>query len=186
VIHERRELWWNDIAAEKLLFRPPELSGNPTSSHLVAKQEDLGEENDEFGLMEYLCAYFEGIFNMQKNLPSSGRRLYFPDEEGVLQIFIVLKNPLPEPGLNSRTLDPVASTITITPPRRQFTHNCHLSPHFPKCLIIRTRLLYCQRILKIPESIIALYRKNVFFFTGFVDHTNTTKLKHGPIPSFRV
>jgi hypothetical protein len=29
---------------------PPELSGNLTSSHLIAKQEELGEGNDEFGL----------------------------------------------------------------------------------------------------------------------------------------
>jgi len=39
---------------EKLLIRPPELSGNPTSSHLVANQEELGEGNDEFGLTKYL------------------------------------------------------------------------------------------------------------------------------------
>jgi hypothetical protein len=31
-----------------ILILPPELSGNPTSSHLVARQKELGEGNDEF------------------------------------------------------------------------------------------------------------------------------------------
>jgi hypothetical protein len=39
-------------------------------------------------------------------------------KEGVVQIFIVLKNPSPWPGLNPRPLGPVASTLTTTPPRR--------------------------------------------------------------------
>jgi hypothetical protein len=39
-------------------------------------------------------------------------------EEGVLRIFIVLKNPSPWPGSNPTTLGLVASTLTTTPPRR--------------------------------------------------------------------
>jgi hypothetical protein len=34
---------------EKTPKCPPELTGNPTSSHLVANQEQLGEANDEIG-----------------------------------------------------------------------------------------------------------------------------------------
>jgi hypothetical protein len=49
VIYEHVEPWWNDIDREELLIRPPELCSNPNSSHLAAKQEELGEEN-EFGL----------------------------------------------------------------------------------------------------------------------------------------
>jgi hypothetical protein len=37
-------------AGKELLIRPPELYSNPNSTHLVAKQEELGEGNDEFGL----------------------------------------------------------------------------------------------------------------------------------------
>jgi hypothetical protein len=37
--------------------------------------------------------------------------------EGVLWIFIALKNPSPWPGLNPRPLGPVASTLTTTPLR---------------------------------------------------------------------
>jgi hypothetical protein len=33
-------------------------------------------------------------------------------------VFITFKNPLPQPGLNLRTLDPMANTLTITPPRQ--------------------------------------------------------------------
>jgi hypothetical protein len=35
---------WNDIDSGKYLIRPPELSGNSIRSHLVAKQEEYGEE----------------------------------------------------------------------------------------------------------------------------------------------
>jgi hypothetical protein len=42
-----------------------------------------------------------------------------PQKEGVLRIFIAFKNPLLLPGLNPRTLVPVASTLTITPPTRR-------------------------------------------------------------------
>jgi hypothetical protein len=39
-----------------------------------------------------------------------------PPKEVVLRIFITLKNR-PRPGLNPRTLGPVASTLTTSPPR---------------------------------------------------------------------
>jgi hypothetical protein len=50
VIYEHEEPLWNDIDRGKLPIHPPELSGIPTSIHLVANQEELGEVNDEFGL----------------------------------------------------------------------------------------------------------------------------------------
>jgi hypothetical protein len=49
-------------------------SCSPTSSHLVARQEELGEGSYEFGLTKYLCACFEGIFNMPKCLTTCCRR----------------------------------------------------------------------------------------------------------------
>jgi hypothetical protein len=39
-------------------------------------------------------------------------------KEGVLRIFISLKNPSPWPGSNLQPLGPVESTLTTTPPRR--------------------------------------------------------------------
>jgi hypothetical protein len=43
VIYEHEEPWWNDTDREKLLIHPPEISDNPTSSHLVANKEGLGK-----------------------------------------------------------------------------------------------------------------------------------------------
>jgi hypothetical protein len=40
-----------------------------------------------------------------------------PLKEGALRIFIALKNPSPQLGLNPRTLGLTASTLTITPPK---------------------------------------------------------------------
>jgi hypothetical protein len=39
-------------------------------------------------------------------------------KEDMLRIFIVLKNPTPRPGFNTRPLDFVGSTLTTIPPRR--------------------------------------------------------------------
>jgi hypothetical protein len=47
VIYENGESWWNVIDREKLLIRPPELSGKHTS-HLVVKQEELAKEMMKF------------------------------------------------------------------------------------------------------------------------------------------
>jgi hypothetical protein len=41
-------------------------------------------------------------------------------KEGVLRIFITLKNPMPWSVLKPRPLGPVASTLTTTPPRRPY------------------------------------------------------------------
>jgi hypothetical protein len=42
-------------------------------------------------------------------------------KEGMLQVFITLKNPLPWLGSNLQPLGPVASTLTTTPPRWLWT-----------------------------------------------------------------
>jgi hypothetical protein len=55
---------WNYMDRENLLTRPPEFSANPTSRHLVANQEELGQGYDGSGLKKCLYLYFEGIFNM--------------------------------------------------------------------------------------------------------------------------
>jgi hypothetical protein len=38
--NEHAEPWWNDTHRGKLLIPPPELSGNPTSSLLVASRRN--------------------------------------------------------------------------------------------------------------------------------------------------
>jgi hypothetical protein len=68
VIHENGLPRWNDINRAKFLIHPPQLSGNPRSSHIVANQGELGKGDDEFGLWKYLCSYFKVIFTLSKIL----------------------------------------------------------------------------------------------------------------------
>jgi hypothetical protein len=44
VIYEHGKPWWSDIDRGKLLIRPQDLSGNLTSSYLVANQEEIAKE----------------------------------------------------------------------------------------------------------------------------------------------
>jgi hypothetical protein len=55
----------NGIIRGKPLIYPLEHSGNPTSSHLVAKEEELTKEIMNFALPYEVCiSYFEAFFNM--------------------------------------------------------------------------------------------------------------------------
>jgi hypothetical protein len=47
----------------KLLIHPPVLSGNTTSSHLVASRRNAQKEK-EFGLVKYFCSYLQVIFRI--------------------------------------------------------------------------------------------------------------------------
>jgi hypothetical protein len=47
-------------------------------------------------------------------------------KEGVLRIFIALKNPSPRPGLNPRPLGTLTSTLTTKPPRRLDKGDTHI------------------------------------------------------------
>jgi hypothetical protein len=91
VIHKHEEPWRNNIDTGELLICPPELYGNPNSSHLVANHEELREENYEFVFMKYLCSYFEGIFTCRKILRHGADDFNSPPKEGVLRISIALE-----------------------------------------------------------------------------------------------
>jgi hypothetical protein len=58
-----------------------------------------------------------------------------PPKERRAADFITLKIHRPWPGLNPRTLGPVASTLTTRPPRATYNNNTHylLSVHHQKC-----------------------------------------------------
>jgi hypothetical protein len=72
--------------------------------------------------MRILCIqylwYVNGSFTCRKILRHGTFGFTSCLKEGVLQIFIVLKNPSPWPGLKLRPLGPVASTLTTKPPRQ--------------------------------------------------------------------
>jgi hypothetical protein len=63
--------------------------------------------------------YVNGSFTCRKILLRRTSGFASHPNEGVLWIFITVKNPSPPPGLNPWPLGPVASTLTTTPPRRQ-------------------------------------------------------------------
>jgi hypothetical protein len=68
--------------------------------------------------IQYL-KYFKGSLICGKNDMGPLALLLIPHaKEGLLRIFISLKNPKPQPGLNPQPLSPVASTLTTTPPRQ--------------------------------------------------------------------
>jgi hypothetical protein len=119
LIDERGEPWWSDVDRGKLQIRPPECSQwTQQQSHLVANQEDLGKGNDVFGLWSILIILHKSFLTCRKILWRGASGFTSPPNEGVLRIFISLKNPSPWPGLNLQTLGPMASTVTITPPRQ--------------------------------------------------------------------
>jgi hypothetical protein len=49
VMYEHGEPLWN-INREKLLIYPPQLYGNPSSSHQVAEEEEMVKEMKNFAL----------------------------------------------------------------------------------------------------------------------------------------
>jgi hypothetical protein len=52
------------ISTGKLLIRPPELSGNPTSSHIVANKGEFGEGSDTFCLRRNFVHTYKCFFYM--------------------------------------------------------------------------------------------------------------------------
>jgi hypothetical protein len=80
-----------------MLIRPSELSGNPTSSHLVAKQEELMMEMMNFALRS-IFRTSNGSLTCHKILRHGANGFTSPPKEGMLWIFIALKNPSPSAG----------------------------------------------------------------------------------------
>jgi hypothetical protein len=67
VIYELGETWWNNMKRGKLKILPPELSDNPTSSHLVAKQEELAKEMMNLTLQSIFVHTSKGSLTYHKN-----------------------------------------------------------------------------------------------------------------------
>jgi hypothetical protein len=74
----------------------------------------MDEENDYFSPCEVFLFILPKLFSYAVKYYDMGPPA---PKEVLLRIIIAPKNPLPRPGLNPRTLGPVARTLTITPPR---------------------------------------------------------------------
>jgi hypothetical protein len=77
-----------------------------------------GRRSDNFSC--HYMKYLKGSLTWRKILRHGTSVFISHPNEGVLWIFIALKNPSPRTSLNSRPLGPVASTLTTTPPRRLY------------------------------------------------------------------
>jgi hypothetical protein len=75
-IHEYGEPWWNDINRGQILICSPELSRNPTSSHLVANKEELGNRDDEFGLRNIFVHTSKLFLNVVKSYDMGPQALF--------------------------------------------------------------------------------------------------------------
>jgi hypothetical protein len=106
--------WCNDSDRGKVLIRPPELLGVPSSSHLVAKHEELWKEMMNFASRRTAFVHRSVLSHAVKSY--MGPITLLPLRRKEFQIFIAFKIHCPRPGLNLRTLGPMASTLTFTPP----------------------------------------------------------------------
>jgi hypothetical protein len=50
VIYEHGEQWWNDMNRRKLLISQPDISANPASSNLLAKEKEMAKKTIHFAL----------------------------------------------------------------------------------------------------------------------------------------
>jgi hypothetical protein len=107
--------WGNSwlVHQSSLAVLPAETSGASTRN---------GRRSDTFAYQYLQC--LNRPLTCRKILRHGTSGFTSHPKEGVLRIFIALKNLSPRPGLNPRPLGPVATTLTITPPRRLRFPNC--------------------------------------------------------------
>jgi hypothetical protein len=76
------------------------------------KAGGTGEGNDKFGLSIFVHT-MQVSLTCRKLLRHGAGDFTSPPKKGVLKIFIALKIHRPRPGLNPRTLGPMAGTIPL-------------------------------------------------------------------------
>jgi hypothetical protein len=96
----------------------------------------------------------------RNNLRHGASGFTSPPKEGVLRTFIALKNPSSLPGLNPRTLGPVASALTIAPPRRLSVQH-HTAPRRPG--VVRWKLTNVRRNAAVVVRVISKVQGHFFW-----------------------
>jgi hypothetical protein len=122
VVHPRVNtmVWWyrlglNPNSSTRVLWQPTVLSGGPVSRYISVASRWMEEGNDN---LFYPSPWdFKRSLTCRKILWHGTSGFTSHPKEGVLRIFIALKNPSAWQGSNPRPLGPVASTLTTTPPR---------------------------------------------------------------------
>jgi hypothetical protein len=87
VIYEHEETWWNDIHGKTPNSSTRAFWQSYLQRHLVAKQEELAKEIMNLALEASLFILLRDFFNIQQNLSTWSRRLYFPSEGRHAAIF---------------------------------------------------------------------------------------------------
>jgi hypothetical protein len=139
----------------------------------------MGERKYEFCL--FIPVGFQEFFYTPLNLTTWDLPALLPvREEGVLRIFIALKNPPPWPGSNPQPLGPVASTLTTTPQRR--LGNVVVRPDCDWGAGILFRLLGCGDRKPIPTRCMCVcvcvyaHAHTASFYIDFLSHFGYDKI----------
>jgi hypothetical protein len=94
------------VHQSSLAVLPAETSG-------ASRMNGRRSENFAYQYPEYL----KGYLTYRKILGHGASSFTYHPKEGVLRIFIALKNPSPRPGMNPRPLGSVECMLITTPPR---------------------------------------------------------------------
>jgi hypothetical protein len=121
--HPSADMWaWRAMVA---MIMPPGYNSFLAyqSSLAVLPEETSGESRrngrrSDNSAYQYYLKYLKGSLTCRKILRHGISGFTSSPKEGVLRIFIALKNPSPQSSLNPLPLGPVVSTLTTTPPRR--------------------------------------------------------------------
>jgi len=119
VVHPSVDAWsWRTMVEWYQQGKTPNSSNRALwqsyqQSHLVANVEELGKKNYEFSLQSIFVPTSEWFFKCHKILWRGTYSFTSALKEGVLWIFIAVKNPSLQLGLNIQTLGPMASTLVL-------------------------------------------------------------------------
>jgi hypothetical protein len=94
-----------------------DLSGETTSSHLVAKQRNWAKEIINLALRRVFVHTWKGFLTCRKILRHGANGFTSTPKEGVLRIIWPLKISCHWPGLKPQTVGLMARTLAFTPPR---------------------------------------------------------------------
>jgi hypothetical protein len=116
--------WWYRLGltpnlSTRALWQLPVLSGGPFSRDIYGANRGMDEGNEN---LVYPSPWdFKRSLTYRKILRQGTSGFTSRHKEGVLRIFIALKNASPWLGSNPRHLGPVARALTTTPPRKSET-----------------------------------------------------------------
>jgi hypothetical protein len=123
IVHPPADMWtWRTMvvmmsaADNSWLVHQSSLAVLPAETSGASRGNGRKSENFAYQYLKYL----KGSLTCRKILRHGTSGFTSHPKEGVLRIFIALKDPSPRPNLNPRPLDPVASTLTTTSSRRLY------------------------------------------------------------------